>query len=350
MKGEIRKNDDIPNLMGFISQTEKTGVLTLVNKGDQIEVGFIKGNVNAAVYKRAGVQELIKEYLVNSGKITEKDFEKIQELHKETKKAYEDILINEKYIDEDSWKQIIQFKIQEIVDELFKWNSGSYEFLEDIIMYENSKVKVSLNTQGLIMEGMRRIDEWPNIMSVLPTNKICFDINNATKIPENLGKEEKRLLEIINPSLTIKDLIRKSGLGKYMTYQSLYNLVKMGIIKKVKKQKPVKQEKKQKSMAVNFRSILSWIIVLLVIIATGFAGLLSYKYTDIFFVEKSPVMRTTLAYEKETIEYVLKMYYLIYNEYPKSLDALVEKQWVSSSLAEKFTYYLTKESYYLSPN
>ena len=34
MKGRIKSLEDIPNLMGFISQTEKTGVLTLVNKGD----------------------------------------------------------------------------------------------------------------------------------------------------------------------------------------------------------------------------------------------------------------------------------------------------------------------------
>jgi len=85
MKGEIRSRDELPNIIGFISQTEKTGVLKLSSKGDEIEVGFIKGFVNAAVYHRGGVQDLIKEYLVNSGKISQDDFRKILDLHKQTK-------------------------------------------------------------------------------------------------------------------------------------------------------------------------------------------------------------------------------------------------------------------------
>ena len=119
--------------------------------------------------------------------------QKITVLHKETRKPYEDILIHEKYINEQQWKDIIHFKIQEIIDELFTWEIGSYEFIEDVIMYENSKVKVAINTQGLIMEGMRRIDEWPNIINALPSKDMVFDINRPFK-PE--GTIDKIVLKI----------------------------------------------------------------------------------------------------------------------------------------------------------
>ena len=251
MKGLIKNNEEIPNLMGFISHTDKTGILTMVSKGDQIEVGFVKGKVNAAVYKRGGAQELIKEYLVNSGKITNDDFNKITSLHRETKKPYEDILIHEKYINEKQWKDIIHFKIQEIIDELFIWETGSYEFIEDVIMYENSKLKISINTQGLIMEGMRRIDEWPNIIDALPSQDMCFAKKADMVIPENIGSEEKRLLDIINSSRDLKELVRISGLGKYITYQAIYNLLKLSLIVKSKKTRKRETRTRKKPIQVS---------------------------------------------------------------------------------------------------
>lgn len=348
MKGEIRNTDEMPNIMGFIAQTAKTGVLMLVNKGDQIEIGFVKGNVNAAVYKRAGAQELIKEYLVNSGKISSSDFKKIQELHKDTKHAYEDILINEKYINEDDWKEIIQFKIQEIIDELFKWDSGNYEFIDDIIMYEKSRVKLSLNTQGLIMEGMRRIDEWPQIISVLPTLDITFRVKEDVKVPENIGSEEKRILDIITEYQTLGDLVRISGLGKYMTYQAIYNLIRMDILTKSKKPARKKKVQEKKKTQIDSRLIISWIIIIFVIALSGIAGLFSFEYTQSFLTYKTVSNSATDAYMKETVEQLIRIYYLETTEYPVSLDELVDKGWIQKDITDKYTYFITQEGYKLS--
>ncbi len=347
MKGRIKSLEDIPNLMGFISQTEKTGVLTLVNKGDQVEVGFIKGKVNAAIYKRSGVQELIKEYLVNSGKITEADFDKISLLHKETRKPYESLLISEKYINESTWIAIIHFKIQEVIDELFIWKSGSYEFIEDIIMYENSKFKVNLNTQGLIMEGMRRIDEWPNILSLLPSTSMCFEIDSKVEAPDNIGNDEKRLIEIIDGSRDLKELVRISGLGKYITYQSIYNLLKLGIIRKTKRIHKKRQDESRKKIKFNKFAIISWILIISFIALAGIAGILSYEYTFSLVSSTDTENIANITYNKENIDYLLKIYFVKYGTYPESLDKLSEINWVDNEYISDFSYYLNENDYIL---
>lgn len=338
MKGQIKSKEDIPNIMGFISQTEKTGVLTLVNKGDQVEVGFVKGRVNAAVYKRAGVQELIKEYLLNSGKISMADYQKISTLHKETRKPYEDILIHEKYINEQQWKDIIHFKIQEIIDELFTWESGSYDFIEDVIMYENSKVKIAINTQGLIMEGMRRIDEWPNIINALPSLDMVFDIKQDEAIPDNIGSQERRLLEIVHPSRDLKELIRISGLGKYITYQAIYNLLKMGIVIKTKKTRKRPAARKKKQPVMSGYHIVSWILILFFILLAASAGRFSFEYTYDLVTYNEGADYTQKVYARDNVDMLIRVYFIKQGRFPDTLDELVALQWIDEKIASDYMY------------
>lgn len=350
MKGEIKSRDELPNIIGFISQTEKTGVLKLSSKGDEIEVGFIKGFVNAAVYHRGGVQDLIKEYLVNSGKISQEDFKKVLDLNKQTRTSLESILINEKYVNEETLKDIITFKIQEIVDELFIWNEGAYEFIDDIIMYEKSRIQVRLNTQALMMEGMRRIDEWPNILNLLPNLDIYFKRIEGAEVPKNLGVEESRMLEIINPEKSLEELIRTSGLGKFLTYQSIYNLMKMNLITKTKKEvtesKVVTAKEKKKNLYIS----VAWAVIFSVIILSAAAGVFLSSPLKGLTGYETVRNRASDSYAADNIDYLVKIFFLENRRYPDSLDELVKKGWITKETAGKFVYMKVDNGYKLIIN
>ncbi|PIP14372.1 MAG: hypothetical protein COX48_01160 [bacterium (Candidatus Stahlbacteria) CG23_combo_of_CG06-09_8_20_14_all_34_7] len=350
MNGEIRSKDDIPNIMGFITQTEKNGILSLSNKTDKIEVGFINGSVNAAVYHRGGTQELIKEYLVNSGKISKDEFKKTLEIHKETRLPLEKILFDEKHITQEQWSDIIQFKIQEVFDELFTWTEGIYEFIEDVIMYPKSSVRMKINTQALMMEGMRRIDEWPNIKILLPNTNIYFKVIDNASIPANLGTEENRLVQIISPDKSLEELIKISGLGKFLTYQSVYNLLKMNLIVKTKKDKfeeTIPNIPKVKK--INKRILLNWLIlfsVTLILIATGvFSRQLFKKVITMGEVK----YQASDAYNLENMDYLLRIYFIKYRKFPDNINELVKLNWVKKDDIDNLFYLRTDDGYVIKP-
>ncbi len=350
MKGELRSRDDLPNIIGFIAQTEKTGVLVLNRKNDKIEIGFIKGNVNGAVYTRGGIQELIKEYLVNSGKISIDDFKKIIEMHRETKLPLEKILIDEKYVDQEKLKEIINFKIQEIFDELFTWDNGTYEFIEDLIMYPNSIVKVSINTQALMMEGMRRMDEWPNIQTILSSTDIFFKKIDNVQIPENIGIEEKRVFDLISPEKSLGDLIRISGLGKFLTYQSVYNLLKMNLIEKTKKIENKEEKKEVKEKApLDLKIVMNWLILIIFAILLTGSGFFAKRFYNKIFSYPVIKYKATDQYMLENIDNILTVFFLQYKRYPENLKELVEIKWADEKIVERFFYMKTEFGYVLKP-
>ncbi|MDI6700380.1 MAG: DUF4388 domain-containing protein [bacterium] len=350
MKGELRSKDDLPNIIGFIAQTEKTGVLVLNRKNDKIEIGFIKGNVNGAVYTRGGIQELIKEYLVNSGKISVEDFKRVIEMHRETKLPLEKILIDEKYVDQEKLKEIINFKIQEIFDELFTWDNGIYEFIEDLIMYPNSIVKVSINTQALMMEGMRRMDEWPNIKAILPAKDIFFKKIDNVKIPENIGNEEKRVYNLITPEKSLGDLVRTSGLGKFLTYQAVYNLLKMNLIEKTKRVETKEEKKEVKpKVLVDLKVIINWILLIILAIVLTVAGFFAKRFYTTIFSYPFIKYRATDQYMLENVDNILTVFFLKYKRYPESLKELVELKWADEKIVQRFFYMRTEFGYVLRP-
>ncbi|MDD3804277.1 MAG: DUF4388 domain-containing protein [bacterium] len=350
MKGEIRSKDDLPNIIGFIAQTEKSGVLSLSNKTDKIEVGFVKGSVNAAVYHRAGMQELIKEYLVNSGKISMDDFKKVLEINRETRLPLEKILFDEKHITQEQWSEIIQFKIQEIFDELFTWSEGDYEFIEDVIMYPNSTIQIKINTQALMMEGMRRIDEWPNIQLLLPNTEIYFKSADNAEVPSNLGPEEQRLIQIISPDKSLEELIKTSGLGKFLTYQAVYNLLKMNLITKTKKElvsettAKTKEEKKLSS-----KTVISWLALFASVLGLAAVGIFLRPSVKSVETMGQVKMQATEAYELENIDYMLRVYFLKYREFPQNLNKLVEMNWMKKEVSDRYFYLNTPDGYVLKP-
>jgi hypothetical protein len=350
MKGEIRSKDDLPNVIGFIAQTEKSGVLSLMDKTDKIEVGFIKGSVNAAVYHRGGTQELIKEYLVNSGKISMDEFKKILDIHRDTKLPLEKVLFDEKCITQEQWSDLIQFKIQEIFDELFTWSEGSYDFLEDVIMYPNSTIQIRINTQALMMEGMRRIDEWPNIQLLLPNLEIYFKIVENSAIPPNLGSEESRLIQMISPNKSLEELIRTSGLGKFLTYQAVYNLLKMNLIVKSKKESILGTTvKKAESKKIDKRIILYWTVLMSVTLVLTATGIFARPFLTKAVKMGDVKYTATEAYEMENIDYLLRIYFLKYRKFPETLNDLVVINWLKKEDIENFFYICTSDGYALKP-
>lgn len=86
---------------------------------------------------------------------------------------------------------------EDAVYRLLTWGDGGFE-----VIFRNVRRKdvIALSSQGLLMEGMRRLDEWGRLLEQLPNLETCFEIDT-----EELADRLSELPDELNGTLKLFD-------------------------------------------------------------------------------------------------------------------------------------------------
>lgn len=220
----------LPEILQLLSSQRKTGVLQLEQGGEAAAFDFEEGRITGGFYRKQGRQEYLGGYLFKTGLITESALAQAEAQQERLNIPLEEVLIEKGFISEEDFTEVIRFKIQEIMDEVFTWVDGHYTFDLKTRLYTQSKYPVRLDTDGFLLEGMRRLDEWLRIRKQLPS--LDTVIRPAPGFsPGELTPEQSKVLEFLGARhLTAGQLVEVSGLGKFLTCQAISELAEMGAI------------------------------------------------------------------------------------------------------------------------
>ncbi len=243
MEGSIEEFS-VPEILQFLSLHEADGVLKLKSGREEIDFGFKRGKITDALHKGEKLFHSISEYIQRTGLIDPNTFKKLNERAKELKLNLMEIVERGEALSKKEVEKIIAFKIQETTCEVLTWNVGRYSFEAGKKLYQHSSFSVELEPNTLVMEGIRRIDEWPLIEKALPDENITLRKLEKPEIDIEIGEDEEIVLEKITDDITLHELVEISGIGKFRTYNSAYKLIEIGLIEKTKGKGKFKKRKK----------------------------------------------------------------------------------------------------------
>ncbi len=109
---------------------------------------------------------------------------------------------------------------------MFKWSEGAFSFDPGVRPPEGVRL-VSVDPQGLLLEGARRVDEWSLIEKKLPSFDVVFAIDRQQLLRNKIGlsDEQQALLPLIDGFRDVHDLMRASQLGEFDTGKALFGLL-----------------------------------------------------------------------------------------------------------------------------
>jgi hypothetical protein len=243
MEGSIEEFS-VPEILQFLSLHEADGVLKLKSGREEIDFGFKGGKITDALHKGEKLFHSISEYIQRTGLIDPETFKKLNERAKELKLNLMQIVEKGEALSQKEIEKIIAFKIQETTCEVLTWNAGKYSFEAGKKLYQHSSFSVELEPNTLVMEGIRRIDEWPLIEKALPDENITLRKLEKPEINVEIGEDEEIILEKITGDITLHELVDISGIGKFRTYNSAYKLIEIGLIEKTMGKGKIKKRKK----------------------------------------------------------------------------------------------------------
>ncbi len=118
---------------------------------------------------------------------------------------------------------------EDAVYRLLTWNDGEFEVEFRTVRRREA---ITTSSQGLLMEGMRRLDEWSRLLEQLPPLSHRFEID-AAELSTRLGEipdDNNRILRLFDGRRTLLEVIDASDFGDLECLQAISRLYFEGLL------------------------------------------------------------------------------------------------------------------------
>jgi hypothetical protein len=299
----------LADILQLIYFQKKTGVLTLEGGMDSVRLLFIDGHISGAESKKRIEDNRLGKILVKRGLMSEADLRSILEEQRRTGSRFAHIVIKRDLVDKDIIKDILQGQITETVIQLFGWKQGTYEFASQGVP-PDKELNVTVDTQHLLMEGLRIVDEW----SVMK-EKITLDtvFTKKTKSPTALTDEEMEIFRYVDGDNDVSTIIDLSGKDNFLVSKVLLGLMEREIIEAVSAPPVVHEETAAEQKGWKVPALLLPAVLLV-------AALLSLS--SFLTAGDSPYQLMKAAEHVEQLRFRIEAYKIEHSAYPQSLSVI----------------------------
>jgi hypothetical protein len=347
------KDFGIADILQLIGQQQKTGKLRLTNSGDEVEVLFSSGNVVFASERRRDKSNLLGTLLIRAEMLTDEQLEEALRQQQRTLKRLGDILIQLELISELQLSQLARLQATETLYRLFSWKSGTYEFVQEGDVDVGKPAFEPLRAESILLEGFRRMDEWPALRRRIPNAQSTFererelDIGDedpgstevglapldASGSADGPGERHKLLYKLAEGGRTVEKLCDLSRLGEFETYKTLEQLMEWGFLRLIPPEKKTRRGLSASGSLHRLRGLgLQLGITAVFLLGALFLGrtLLPAFLRDTPRAARPGAAARVLARgQLLRLESALEVYRLENGEYPDQLGKLVEGQIVT---------------------
>jgi len=261
LKGTL-KDFGIADIFQLIGQQTKTGVLHLKSRDEEVHIAFSNGAIVRADSASRRQRDLLGAMLLNGGFISQGQLDESLEVQRRTLQRLGDILVEKRFIRATQLREIYQLQLTETVYRLFGWKTGTYEFEQGAVEFDGEMI-TPIRSESVLMEGFRRVDEWPSIRRVISSPNLTFEQIQALppdaepapgetpgtgddgafesafgeisaqpgKGEGGLSAAERRVYALAQPGVTAEQIGDRSRLGEFESHKALLSLINAGFLR-----------------------------------------------------------------------------------------------------------------------
>jgi hypothetical protein len=225
------KTMQLGELFQWLSLGSKTGTLLIDGHGVEKRIYFQDGRI--ASTSSSDQREYLGHFLVSNGFITEEELKMAMEVQEESQILLGKILVMINAIAEADLLRLMRKKAEESIYDVFLWTEGSFEFV-DGQMPDQKMVPLSLDVTGIIMEGMRRYDEWQLIRQRVPDSTVVPDIIRSLDM-EAIGDREKLIIPYIDGQRSIEEVALQTHNAEFVVSKLVSEGLRTGTMRLAEK-------------------------------------------------------------------------------------------------------------------
>lgn len=302
LEGSIR-DFGLPDIIQFLRQQNKTGVLTIRAETFWAKVLFEEGRIAFAVTQDSQGAEGLARQLLEAERVSENQMEGILKA-KMSPAELEKTIVGSAAMTMDEMQAFVALSTREILFRLFRLEEGRYSFETDGSLDKPSAAQAT-EADFILLEGMRQFDEWPQLRRKVPENNLIFDkvpeVRDKITVTQPAGGDETEsaapatggigvspdqmtVYRFVDGLRDVDKIVALSGLGEFECVKALTDLLGKGAIvqkgvhqadQAVTAEAPVEEAQPQEAGGRRLTFILGakfWINAALVILLLAFAG------------------------------------------------------------------------------
>jgi len=224
------KTMQLEELLQWLSLSKKTGTLEINHNQLNKKIYFRDGLIVSSASNRP--EEYLGHFLVSHGLISDETLADAVRQQKQTHVLLGKILVNEGALTEQSLHQMLRLKTEESIYDVFYWEEGDFQFLDDMLP-ESAMVMMSLDVTGILMEGVQRVDEFRRIRKLIP-NQQATPVVIAELNYEDLDAGERQILDLVDDERTVEEIRIATHSSEFHVCRILYRQWQEGRVKVVK--------------------------------------------------------------------------------------------------------------------
>jgi len=217
------------DLLNFLHQGRRTGVLLARVHDVERAVVMTDGNVAWACSTSPG--ERLGALLANMGLVSR---ERVEAVLKEQsgasgeRKRIGQLLVERGLLGPNEVWRGLKHQVVEIFLGLLVTQSGHFVFLRGL---ERSRLpaQLSLDTQGMLLDGLRRLDEMELYRTLVPAIE-CAPKPTGKPLEIKLSFEEQRVLVLTDGVRTIEEIAEVTALGEFEATKAAFKLIEAGYL------------------------------------------------------------------------------------------------------------------------
>jgi hypothetical protein len=221
----------LAELLQWLANGRQTGTLIVQYGGVEKKIFLRDGAVLSS--SSSDPRGYLGHFLVSKGRISEEELSTAMAIQTEQGRLLGEILVEGGAIEKEVLDNMLRLKAEENIYDLFAWEEGYFEFLDDELP-DYELVPMSASITGLVMEGMRRIDMTKEMGKMIPSAQ-CVPVSVGLLLDDDeMELGWRGILGAVDDDRSIEDICLHTHSSEFFVFDVLYHKVKEGKIKIVR--------------------------------------------------------------------------------------------------------------------
>ena len=217
----------------MLQQQRQTGLLEIRSDDKTVTICLREGLLDVALGEHHGRELLLGRYLLDEELIDAEDLENLVSRRNTDGDLLGKQLVKLGYITADDLHDALVRQTSELVYEALRWRVGRYRFRRFAPLPAASDARLALPVAAVLMEGLRRVDEWRLIEEQIESFDRVLQVRRdavAAIDAAALSADERQVLDAIDGNRTVREIVEHTNMSSFPACKILFQLVTSGLV------------------------------------------------------------------------------------------------------------------------